>query len=303
MAGLVGCTFLLARWAQAQDYTWTFTDDGFSNYILLSVSSPDVYSGIIPANDPTLNLRLGKRYSVTVVNYSIHPLQILAKGATALDDLVLLSQGATVGTFESVPGVNWQDDGLGHVAFTVTESLYVALKWMGRVPGYRCEVHATTMRGNFLIPLPASDYGWTFNNNDNIAYVLTDFSSTTVYAGALPASNPTITLRVGKRYRATILNPLLHPFEVIAKGATDAQDQVLLSQAAAGSLEGDPAINWVDDGIGNAAFTVTLPLVQAMRGSGRVPGYRCAVHTNVIRGDFSILGAPLSSTRRWVLYR
>jgi len=128
------------------------------DYRVTSVSSPDVYSGALPADDPTLNLQVNKRYAFTVVNASAHPFQVIAKGATAAEDVVLLSQGPMAGSMESDPGITWTDDGQstnGVVEFTVTEALVQQMNAGGRVPGYRCLVHASLMRGNFtIIPAP-----------------------------------------------------------------------------------------------------------------------------------------------------
>jgi hypothetical protein len=63
----------------ASDIQWTFdTPDSF-DYRLSSVSSSELYSGSLPANDPTINLIVGKRYGVTVTDPVTHPFQIIAK--------------------------------------------------------------------------------------------------------------------------------------------------------------------------------------------------------------------------------
>jgi glucose/arabinose dehydrogenase len=117
----------------------------------------------IGAQDPTLTVRVGRRYQVTVVNFGPHPFEVLAKGASAGADIVLLSMGSTVGPFESDPEVAWVDNGSGTVTFTLTPGLYSAMTDSDHVPGYRCKAHPFTMRGNFNVvgiplddPIPAS---------------------------------------------------------------------------------------------------------------------------------------------------
>ena len=141
----------------------------------------------------------------------------------------------------------------------------------------------------FLVSVPAnllaaSDFQWTFTGN-GIAYILDPApSSPLVYSGSIPANNPTLNLILGKRYGVTVTNAGSHPFEVIAAGVSDT---VLLSQAAAGSLEGDSGINWVEGG-NTAEFTVTQALVDAMTLGGATPAYRCSVHTTTMRGTFAL---------------
>ena len=136
----------------------------------------------------------------------------------------------------------------------------------------------------------ASDFQWTLINNGFSSWSLTSVSSKTLFAGSLPAQNPTINLILGKRYAVTNGNPTFHPFEVIAKGTSSLSDAVLLSESAAGSLESDPDIAWSDTGSGTVEFTVTSALINAMRSGGKIPGYRCSVHTSTMRGDFQIFG-------------
>ncbi len=139
----------------AFDAEWTFNNDSYIAYTLTSVSSTDLYSGPLPASNPTLNLATGKRYRVTVVNPVSHPLQILARGATSATDTVLLYQGGGAGSWESDAGVNWQDLAGGVVEFTLTPAFVAAMNEGGKSPGYRCSLHASMMRGGFVVtPLP-----------------------------------------------------------------------------------------------------------------------------------------------------
>lgn len=70
--------------------------------------------------------------------------------------------------------------------------------------------------------------------------------------------DPQVTLRVGWRYEVVNRIARSDPWEIV-----DAMGVVLLSQAVDGTLEGDPAIDWQDDGAGRSRFTVTGRLVDA----------------------------------------
>jgi len=141
-----------AAYAQLYDVAWTFGDVGLSAYRLDAFEPAGAQLGTLGSQNPTLPLERGKRYQVRVVNYTVHPFDVISKGASAVQDKVLLSMGSSPGTFESDPEVNWQDVGQGIVRFTLTENLYQAMLEAGRVPGYRCRLHPSTMRGNFTIP-------------------------------------------------------------------------------------------------------------------------------------------------------
>ena len=105
-----------------------------------------------------MTVQIGKRYQVTVTNFVPHPFEVLAKGASAGADTVLLSMGSRIGPFESDPEVAWEDTGSGTVPFTLTPGLHDAMIASGHVPGYRCKAHIFTMRGDFDV-LPADEPG------------------------------------------------------------------------------------------------------------------------------------------------
>jgi glucose/arabinose dehydrogenase len=134
----------------ASDFQWTLSASGTFSYTLTAVSSPKVYGGTLPAQNPTINLILGKRYDVTNNASPSHPFEVISKGASAASDVVLLSESA-VGSLESDPDVAWSDSGSGAVEFTVTQSLLNAMRSGGKAPGYRCSIHTSTMRGNFEV--------------------------------------------------------------------------------------------------------------------------------------------------------
>ncbi len=140
--------------AVSHDVAWTFGNVGSSSYTLDAYEPSDAGLGAsIGAEDPALTLQMGRRYQVTVTNFGPHPLDVLAKGASAGSDIVLLSMGSSNGSFESDPEVNWVDNGSGTVIFTLTTDLYNAMIDSGHVPGYRCRAHPFTMRGNFEVLL------------------------------------------------------------------------------------------------------------------------------------------------------
>jgi glucose/arabinose dehydrogenase len=138
---------------------WTFGTSGLSGWTLDSYFPSTSGLGTVgPALNPTLTLQVGKRYQITNPNFAVHPLEIIAKASASSGDVVLLSMKPLVtGSFEADTGVNWQDTGTDTVSFTLTQALYNAMiPDVNHVPGYRCGVHVSTMRGNFNIiePLP-----------------------------------------------------------------------------------------------------------------------------------------------------
>lgn len=110
----------------------------------------------------------------------------------------------------------------------------------------------------------------TIDNVGVRAWRVTSDESGTV--APLDENNPTLTFRVGRRYRVTNDGWQFHPF---AFRATD--DSPLLSQSASGRFEDDDAVDWVDDG-GEFAFTMTSALAAA------VEYYVCTAHA-AMRGD------------------
>lgn len=138
------------------------------------------------------------------------------------------------------------------------------------------------------------DLSWTFGNVGSSADRLDAFTPTDAGFGAIGSQNPTLPLELGKRYEVKVPNYTVHPFEVLAKGASPSQDGVLLSMAVGAPFESDPAVQWEDNGQGTVRFTLTTALYQAMLDSGRTPGYRCRPHAFVMRGDFTVTGGPIA---------
>ncbi len=155
---IVVSIFAFVNGAQAVE-GWTFINNGTFGWQLKSYFPSTSGLGTIgPALNPTLTLQIGKRYQITDPNFTVHPLEIIAKAPTSSGDVVLLSMKSLVtGSFEGDPGVNWQDTGTNTVSFTLTEGLYNAMNASGNIPGYRCGVHISAMRGNFNVIQPLTN--------------------------------------------------------------------------------------------------------------------------------------------------
>jgi glucose/arabinose dehydrogenase len=148
-----------AAQASSHDAAWTFGNVGNFSYQLDAFSPSDAGLGAtIGQENPTLTVHLGRRYQVTVTNYTVHPFEVLSKAPSANADVPLLTMGPTTSSFESDPEVAWEDNGAGTVTFTLTLNLYNAMIESSRVPGYRCLLHASIMRGDFnVLGLPLAD--------------------------------------------------------------------------------------------------------------------------------------------------
>jgi hypothetical protein len=135
------------------DAQFTVVNNSFSSWRLESYSPPEANVGLLATPNTTFNLVINKRYDITDPNFSAHPFQLIAaKAIPTAQDTILLSFGATVGSFESDPNVAWQDTGTSTVSFTLTAALANAMSPdINHVPGYRCGVHTGTMRGNINI--------------------------------------------------------------------------------------------------------------------------------------------------------
>ena len=127
------------------DITWTFGNVGSSSYRLDSFTPSDIEFAPLGSQDPAIPLEMGKRYQVKVTNYGQHPFEILAKGSSPSQDLVILSMSVNP-SLESDPEIDWQDDGRGTVQFTMTMKLYEAMTRMGHTPSHRCRPQLFQMR-------------------------------------------------------------------------------------------------------------------------------------------------------------
>jgi glucose/arabinose dehydrogenase len=140
------------------------------------------------------------------------------------------------------------------------------------------------------------DVAWTFGNVGFSSYRLDAFEPGNIELGTIGAENPALPLELGKRYQVKVTQYIAHPFEVIAKASSPAQDKVLLSMTIQGPFESDPQVNWEDDGQGTVRFTLTRSLYLAMTEDGRIPGYRCRIHLFFMRGDFLVSGLPIADS-------
>ena len=190
----------------------------------------------------------------------------------------------------------------GSAAVSATLANVTEVRLLHRTtPGFRGDPISATLGVDNLVaepgspPAPPSDISWTFStviapNGYSLLYRLSTFSPPEANLGLIGALNPTIPLVVGKRYDITIKDPLLHPFEVIAKSATLTDDTPLLSQGATVSpFENDPHVAWEDEA-GTVTFTLTPELAEAMSNpeTNQIPGYRSQTYTFSQRGDFAV---------------
>jgi len=143
-----------------------------------------------------------------------------------------------------------------------------------------------------------SDAQFSVINNGLSSWQLVSYTPPDANVGSTVTANPTLNMVIGKRYEITNPNFSFHPFELIAKAGTVPSDTVLLSQRVGTDpnfFESDPNVGWVDTGTAVVAFTLTQALANAMTnpGLGQVPGYRCGIHTNTMRGNINIKAAPV----------
>jgi hypothetical protein len=140
---------------------------------------------------------------------------------------------------------------------------------------------------------PLCNGNWTFGDNGYGAYRLEAPEPCRISLGTLGGDNPTLLLEVGKRYQVRVVHYTEYPLQVIAKGASDSRDRVLLSMGSdTGTFAADPQVNWQDDGRGTVRFTLTARLFEAMSEGGLTPGYRSRAQAATMRGDFAVTWMP-----------
>jgi plastocyanin len=122
-----------------------------------------------------------------------------------------------------------------------------------------------------------ADVTVTMSNVGTSAWEITDLTGVD---GDTPTGveNPSLPLQPGMRYKFVNNGYPTHPLAF-----RDADDNALLSQSSDGSMEGDSAINWVDNG-GELAFTLTESL------SAELDDYVCTVHASM---NGQIIGSGL----------
>jgi hypothetical protein len=250
-----------------------FDNNDSINYILSS--SSDTSIAAINSNDPELFLREGKRYAIKVTNFTAHPFEIKDRDANTL-----LAMNSSDGSLQSDSDINFVDDGAGTIAFTFTKTLADV------IDAYRCQFHDTMTAPisnltaiEALTPEPeiitiTSDAQLLLGNSGANDYTLTSVSDTSIATAG--DADPELVFEVGKRYEVAITNFTSHPFELI-----DANNNILLSMSASGSLEQDNEINFINNGKGKIGFTYTQALADL------VTQYRCAIHTGSMLGTVS----------------
>jgi len=154
--------------------------------------------------------------------------------------------------------------------------------------------HVTASVGidNITAVLRDYDVAWTLGNQENIAYRLEQIEPAHIALGELGKENPTLFLILGQRYQVTVNNPDAHPFELIVKGPGMKGDDVLLSMQAGvtAPFESDASVDWQDTGNGTVSFTLSNALWSALQDADHQSfGYRCAIHSENMRGDIAII--------------
>ncbi|MCS4142085.1 cupredoxin domain-containing protein [Salinibacter ruber] len=117
----------------------------------------------------------------------------------------------------------------------------------------------------------SADVTVTVTNVGTSAWEVTDVSGASGVAQT-GTNNPTLTLKVGTRYRFENNGGSAHPL-----GFQDGSSSYLLNQDGSGSLEGNSDVNYEEDSEG-----ITFTYAQAL--ADEVASYRCTVHSQM-EGD------------------
>jgi len=128
---------------------------GSSAYFMSSFNPPAANVGLTGSGNPnpSLALKIGTRYRFNYAQPVAHPFAFMNRGATFVDDTVVLRQvgGEPGGSFEDPvahPEVDWFDDQTDDMYFTLSNTLAEELlTGTGVGAGYRCDIHITSMRG------------------------------------------------------------------------------------------------------------------------------------------------------------
>jgi len=190
-----------------------------------------------------------------------------------------------------VPG----SEGTGILADTLSKVTTVLIRHDSLLPSppgtHPPHIKATVGLDNITAVLRDYDVSWEFGHRENEAYVLAEIEPSHVNLGELNGENPSLVLLPGQRYQIILEDPNEYPLELIAKGPTAPEDLVLLSMSpnTVGSFENDETVDWVEDDSGDVTFTLTEDLWVALQGEeNQSPGYRCANHSQNMRGAFVI---------------
>lgn len=215
------------------DASITLDNVGTSAWIVTAVTG-SVDSFEPDAQNPSIQLELGKRYRFINNGGTSHPLEFRNEAGA-----VLLSQDNQVGAFEDDSNVNFVVNG-DRVTFTMTQSLFDVLA------SYHCSIHVA-MRGDINPSPPStntnSDVQITIVNIGASAYQVSAVTGETSVA-TLNVDNPTLNFTNGKRYAITNQGTAGHPFAF-----RNAANTILLGQGGnAGTLADDTGIDFFRDG-------------------------------------------------------
>jgi len=123
-------------------------DDGSGVFVASSVE-PSTQAGTVgaEASNPTLQLREGWRYELVLATAPLgtHPIELVTRGATAAEDVVLVGAGTDPGTLAAEAEIGADTSTVGALRFTVSASLGAALD------GYRCAVDTDGARGMITV--------------------------------------------------------------------------------------------------------------------------------------------------------
>ena len=155
--GVVGLDNITAVLGDGPPYdtAWVFEPKDQETLRLVSAESLDPGQVKPGEENPTLLLRAGRRYQVTMLNAEAFPFEIIAIDPNTQNDTVLLSTATDDNVpLETLRDIAWEDNGNGTIAFTVTKSLYTDLSTTtadSRQLGYRCPTQPDIMRGEFIL--------------------------------------------------------------------------------------------------------------------------------------------------------
>ena len=147
------------------------------------------------------------------------------------------------------------------------------------------ELNAAPVQSGFTISLDPSavDVRINVSASTNTGYTVDSVEPAAFATGVSGGSgeDPALTLQTGWRYGIVNSASGSHPFELLTIGADETTDVVLLSQATTGSLEADADTAWYSNG-DSVAFTVSSAVAAGLT------GYRCSIHTAMMRGDITV---------------
>jgi hypothetical protein len=207
---------------------------------------------------------------------------------------------AQTGWFRHTFGLTARDlvhvaDGTGRLEDTLRQVTRILIRHDTATPSpprsHPPHIAASVGIDNITAVLRDYDVAWTFGHRDSAAYRLDRIEPAHTPLGVRGGENPWMILVIGQRYQVTVIDPELHPFELIARGPAADEDFVFLSMKAGvdALMENNALVDWADTGGGTVAFTLTQDLWSALQGADhQSPGYRCGIHSQTMRGDLAL---------------